>query len=165
ADQSTGRIIHVPNGKVLSEPIANYDKGFPYIWHEIPVTVTYESDWKKAKGILESVAAKHAEHLTEQVEKNLLEASRQYLIAYTKLTPIVYTKAVDHGICLTIRYLIRSRFRRGSENAIWQDVLDAFTAAPDIDLAYPTVRSIRDDEGKANTPPHRDSVAASTQAG
>jgi small-conductance mechanosensitive channel len=143
ADQSTGRIIHVPNGRVLSEPIANYDKGFRYIWNEIPVTVTFESNWKKAKQILEGVAERHAEHLTEQLERDLLEASRQYLIAYTKLTPIVYTKAASDGVCLTLRYLIRSRFRRGSENAIWQDVLEAFAAAPDIDFAYPTAREFR----------------------
>jgi small-conductance mechanosensitive channel len=142
ADQSTGRIIHVPNGKVLSEPIANYDKGFRYIWSEIPVTVTFESNWKKAKGILETIAARHAEQLTEQVEKELLEASRRYLIAYTKLTPIVYVRVADHGIRLTLRYLIRSRFRRGSENAIWQDVLDAFAAEQDIDFAYPTTRQV-----------------------
>jgi len=143
ADQSTGRIIHVPNGKVLSDPIANYDKGFRYIWNEIPVSVTFESDWKKAKQILETIAARHAEQLTDQLEKDLLEASRDYLIAYTKLTPIVYTRVMDSGIRLTIRYLIRSRFRRGSENAIWQDVLDAFAAEPEIDFAYPTVQQVR----------------------
>jgi small-conductance mechanosensitive channel len=150
ADQSTGRIIHVPNGKVLSEPVVNYDKGFRYIWSEIPVTVTFESNWKKAKQILERIAAQHAEQLTDQVEKELLEASRQYLIAYTKLTPIVYVRVMDHGICLTIRYLIRSRFRRGSENAIWQEVLDAFAAEPDIDFAYPTARHLVEGKGKGS---------------
>ena len=49
ADQSTGRIIHVPNGKVFQEYIANYSKGFYYIWHEIPVLITFESNWRKAK--------------------------------------------------------------------------------------------------------------------
>ena len=147
ADQSTGRIIHVPNGRVLSEPVVNYDKGFRYIWSEIPVTVTFESNWKKAKQILERIAAQHAEQLTEHVEKELLEASRQYLIAYTKLTPIVYVRVLDHGICLTIRYLIRSRFRRGSENAIWQEVLDAFAAESDIDFAYPTARRLVEGKG------------------
>ena len=154
ADQSTGRIIHVPNGRVLSEPLANYDKGFRYIWNEIPVTVTFDSNWKKAKEILEAVALRHAEHLTDQLERDLLEASRQYLIAYTKLTPIVYTKGVTDGICLTLRYLIRSRFRRGSENAIWQDVLVEFAAAPDIDFAHQTPKQVRlFIEGKPTTPP------------
>src|SRR2546422_8270461 len=43
ADQSSGRIIHVPNGKVFTDPVANYNKGFRYIWNEVPVVVTFES--------------------------------------------------------------------------------------------------------------------------
>jgi len=42
ADQSTGRIVHIPNGRVFSEPVANYDKGFSYIWHEVPVLVVFD---------------------------------------------------------------------------------------------------------------------------
>jgi len=140
ADQSTGRIISVPNGKVLSEPIANYDKGFRYIWSEIPVTISGDSNWKKAKQILEGIAARHAEALNDQIEKELLEASRRYLIAYTKLTPIVYLRVSEHGIRLTLRYLIRSRYRRGSESAIWQDVLEEFGREPDLRLSYPAAR-------------------------
>ncbi len=149
ADQSTGRIIHIPNGRVFTESVANYDRGFRYIWNEIPVVVTFESNWKLAKAILERIAVKHAEHMTEQAEKDLLEASRQYFISYTRLTPIVYTSVVDIGVRLTMRYLIQPRHRRGSEQAIWQDVLDEFAACPDIDFAYHTVRSFRNtEEGK-----------------
>jgi len=31
ADQSTGRILHIPNGKVFSDVLANYGKGFEYM--------------------------------------------------------------------------------------------------------------------------------------
>ncbi len=55
ADQPTGRIIHIPNGKVFMEHVANYSKAFQYIWNEIPVTITFDSDWKKAKEILLSI--------------------------------------------------------------------------------------------------------------
>ena len=52
ADQSTGRVIHIPNGIVFTQPQSNYTTGFQHIWHEIPVLVTFESDWKKAKKII-----------------------------------------------------------------------------------------------------------------
>ena len=149
ADQSSGRIIHVPNGKVFTDPVANYNKGFRYIWNEVPVVVTFESDWKKAKHILGKIAIKHAEHLTQQAEQELLAASQQYLINYRKLTPIVYTNVVDYGVQLTIRYLIEPRKRRGTEHAIWEDILTEFAAAPDIDLAYHTTRGFKyTEEGK-----------------
>ena len=149
ADQSSGRIIHVPNGKIFTDPVANYNKGFKYIWNEVPVLVTFESDWRKAKQILTKIAVKHAEHLTAEAEHDLLEASQQYLINYRKLTPIVYTKVVDSGVQLTIRYLIEPRKRRGTEHAIWEEILTEFAKCPDIDLAYHTVRGFKNtDEGK-----------------
>lgn len=149
ADQSSGRIIHVPNGKVFTDPVANYNKGFRYIWNEVPVVVTFESDWRKAKQILGRIAVKHAEHLTAQAEQELLAASQQYLINYRKLTPIVYTNVVDFGVQLTIRYLIEPRKRRGTEHAIWEDILTEFAASQDIDLAYHTTRSFKyTEEGK-----------------
>ncbi|HEY6157172.1 MAG TPA: mechanosensitive ion channel domain-containing protein [Gemmatimonadales bacterium] len=149
ADQSTGRIIHIPNGKIFTDPVANYNKGFRYIWNEVPVVVTFESDWRKAKQILGKIAVKHAEHLTAQAEQELLAASQQYLINYRKLTPIVYTNVVDYGVQLTIRYLIEPRKRRGTEHAIWEDILSEFAGAPDIDLAYHTTRGFKyTEEGK-----------------
>jgi small-conductance mechanosensitive channel len=140
ADHSTGRLIHVPNGRVLADPIVNYNQGFPYLWHEIPVLVTFESNWRAAKQILSRIAVKHAEHLTPQAERELLEVSRKYLISYTKLTPIVYTKVVDDGVRLTVRYLVEPRRRRGTEQAIWEDILDEFARAPDIQFGYITRR-------------------------
>jgi small-conductance mechanosensitive channel len=159
ADQSSGRIIHIPTGKLFTEPVANYDKGFRYIWNEVPVLVTFESDWKKAKELLTAIAFKHAAHLTGQAEQDLLSASRQYLINYTKLTPIVYTKGTDSGVQLTIRYLIEPRKRRGTEHAIWESILQEFDRHPEVELAYHTVRSFKlTEEGKqgvAQRPPRR----------
>ena len=154
ADQSTGRIMHIPNLMVLTEPIANYSKGFQYIWNEISVLVTFESDWKKAKEILKNIGIKHAEHLSAAAEKKLKEASKKYMIFYTTLTPTVYTTVKDCGVQLTIRYLIEPRSRRLSEQAIWEDILNEFSACEDIDFAYPTQRFYNNAvEGKEGTRP------------
>lgn len=65
ADQSTGRVIHIPNGKIFQEAQSNYSTGFQHIWNEIPVMVTFESNWKKAKEILTEVATKDAEKFSK----------------------------------------------------------------------------------------------------
>lgn len=140
ADQSTGRIIHIPNGMVLSEVMANYSKGFQYIWNEIPVLITFESNWKKAKKILQKIADKDAEPLSKAAEKRVKEASKKFMILYSRLTPIVYTGVKDSGVLLTIRYLCEPQRRRDSEQAIWEDILKEFAQEKDIDFAYPTQR-------------------------
>ena len=140
ADQSTGRIIHIPNGKVFSEVQANYSTGFDYIWNEIPVLITFESNWKKAKEILTNIVNNHAEHLSRSVEEKIKAASQKFMIFYKKLTPIVYTSVKDSGVLLTMRYLCDPRKRRGSEEEIWEDILNEFSKRTDVDFAYPTQR-------------------------
>ncbi len=140
ADQSTGRMIHFPNGKVFTESQANYSAGFEYIWHEIPVLITFESDWKLAKTILQNIVSEKAEHLTESAKKEIFEASKSYMIYYKNLSPIVYTTAKDSGVLLTMRYLCNPRKRRGSENEMWEEILNQFAQHKSIDLAYPTTR-------------------------
>ncbi|NIR50838.1 mechanosensitive ion channel family protein [candidate division KSB1 bacterium] len=140
ADQSTGRVIHIPNGKVFSDVLANYSKGFQYIWNEIPVLITFESNWEKAKKVLLRIGTKHGEHLTKRAEKKVRQAARKVMIFFTKLTPTVYTTVKDSGVLLTIRYLCEPRRRRTSEQEIWEDILRAFAECDDIDFAYPSQR-------------------------
>jgi len=140
ADQSTGRVIHIPNGMILREVLANYSKGFYYIWNEIPVLITFESDWQKAKKSLQKIAEQDSERLSKAAEKRIKEASRKYMILYSKLTPIVYTSVKESGVLLTIRYLCEPQSRRGSEQKIWEDILKEFALQKDIQLAYPTQR-------------------------
>ena len=140
ADQSTGRIIHVPNGTVFTKNQSNYSSGFEFIWNEIPVLLTFESDWKLAKDLLNSIVRDHAENLSADAEKRIIEASKKYMIFYQYLTPIVYTSVRDSGILLTMRYICDARKRRNSEHEIWEDVLNAFARQGEIEFAYPTQR-------------------------
>ncbi len=140
ADQSSGRIIHIPNSKVLRDPLANYSIGFEYIWHEIPVLITFESDWQKTKKILDKIVNEKALHLTEDAKKQVRKAAEKYLVFYGKLSPIVYTTVRDSGVLLTIRFLVNPRQRRKIEQEIWETILVEFEQNTDINLAYPTTR-------------------------
>ena len=154
AEQSTGRILHIPNGKVFNEVQANYTAGFDYIWNEMPVLITFESNWKKAKDILTAIINKYSEQLNKTAEEKIKEASRRFMIFYAKLTPIVYTSVKDSGVMLTIRYLCNPRKRRSSEEQIWEDILSQFSECEDIDFAYPTQRFYDNlNEGKIGKKP------------
>ncbi len=140
ADQSTGRIIHIPNGKIFTMPQINYSAGFNYIWNEMKVRLTFESNWEKAKVILLEIANKHAETIAQEAQNEILEASKNFMIHYTHLTPYVYTSIKEFGVLLTVRYLCDPRKRRGSENEIWLEILTRFRLHDDIRFAYPTTR-------------------------
>ncbi|NLE45630.1 MAG: mechanosensitive ion channel [Chloroflexi bacterium] len=142
ADQSTGRIIHVPNGLVFQQPVANYTRGLAYIWNEIPVHVTFESDWQKAKSILQTIAQRHDAELSQEAKERLERERSPFLIMYHAFTPIVYARVDPQwsGVELTVRYLCEPRRRRSTEAQIWEDILNAFASEPDVEFAYPTQR-------------------------
>lgn len=144
SDQSTGRVVHVPNHLIFSDALANYTSDFDFIWNELEVLVTFESDWDKAKQILQQITDEHLEEFVEKADRQVRRAQKAYLIYYRHLTPIVYTDVQDSGICLTIRHLANPRNRRGISQAIWEDILRAFEEHDDIELAYPTMRIYRD---------------------
>ena len=140
ADDMTGRIIHIPNARTFTESLANYGKGFHFIWHEIPVLVTFESDWKKAKKILNKIIIHKSDKFKIDASKMIKEASKKFMIHKTSLEPSVYTTVENSGVALTVRFLCEPRQRREIEQDIWESVLLEFKNELTIDFAYPTVR-------------------------
>jgi len=140
ADQSTGRVIHIPNGKIFYDPLANFSRGIKQLWNEIPVLITFESDWGKAKVLLQEIVSKHAVIPDGDLTGYSDEKSSGYMIYYSQSAPTVYTSVQESGIMLTLRYLCGIRNRRGSEHQIWEDILRVFSQHKDIDFAYPTQR-------------------------
>jgi len=140
ADQSTGRLLHVPNRQVFANVVANYTKGSDYIWNEIAVLVTFESNWKKAKSLLQIIADQNTMEIDESVKESFNQAAKKYYLKYGNLTPLVYTSVRDSGVLLTVRYLHEPRNRRDSEHKIWEAILATFAEHDDIDFAYPTQR-------------------------
>ena len=140
ADQSTGRVMHVPNSVVLDKTIVNFTETFPYIWIELPVMITFESNWEKAKDILQKIADEHSQKVSTNAKAKIKEASKHYMIYYNMLTPIIYTSIAASGVLLTMRLLVEPHKRRNCEHTIWEDILKEFAQHKDIDYAYPTQR-------------------------
>jgi small-conductance mechanosensitive channel len=146
ADQSTGRIIHVPNALVFTQPLANYTAEFQYIWNEIGICVTFESDWRRGAELLREIAAEAAASHAEEAEAQLRRATRKFFIRYAHLTPVVYTEIRPNGVLLTLRYLCPARARRATAATLHEMILDAFGREPAVQIAYPTSRIFRNNE-------------------
>ena len=142
ADQSTGRLIHVPNGILFTESVANASEGFPFLWDELGVLVTFESDWRLGERLVLDIVRRHAPDVTEsRFAEQMRKAAQGYFIRYTHLEPTVYVSVQDSGIMLTGRYLVPVRSRRGVKHDMWRTLLDLLAENPTVELAYPTVRT------------------------
>lgn len=144
ADQSTGRIVNIPNSAVFKKENYNYSRGFEFIWNEIKIMVTFESNYKRAEEIMLVHARKEAEGMEDVVKKRIDVMTQQYMIFYDKLSPIVYTNIKDSGVELSLRYLTEAKKRRMTQDRLSRAILDDFAAEPAVNFAYTTYRIVKD---------------------
>ena len=135
AEQSTGRILKVPNALVLTHAVANYSRGLKHIWNEIPILVTGESNWKKAKDILQGIAETYGENPSRAQRKNFRKNTEEFIVLPI-LTPTVYVRIAQQGILLTIRHLCEPKHRRDLERKISERILEEVALHPDIQIVY-----------------------------
>jgi small-conductance mechanosensitive channel len=139
-EQSTGRVVYSPNDQIFTNNVFNHTLGFRYVWHEIPVTITFESDYQKAREILMDILASDELKVAEPARTEIEKMSDKMVIRFNKLTPFVWTKISDFGVTLTMRYLTNARTRRTTWHFISNEVLIRFNQESDIEFAYPTYR-------------------------
>ena len=141
-DQSTGRLVHIPNGQVFNDALSNFTEGFSLLWDEVHVLVTFESDWELAERlVLEAVVEAAPDPAEGKMANQIREAANDYYIRYKHLDPTTYITVRDSGVEISGRYLVPVRDRRGIDDAIWRGVLAAFATTDAVELAYPTVRT------------------------
>jgi small-conductance mechanosensitive channel len=142
-EQSSGRLVTVPNFKILTDAVFHFTAASPFVWDEIEFTVTFESDWERAREIIQQVGNKIFEPHRQEVEAGFRRLESDYAFRYGVTTPIVYTSVGESGIKLRLRYLTHVRQRRDNRDAISRRILRLFREEPDIELAYPTSRTYR----------------------
>ncbi len=156
ADHSTGRIVHIPNQVVFTGPIANYTEGFEFIWHEIPILVTFESDWKKAETIIRDVIGKAAPDVTGTALSELRKTAQAYRIKYGHMTPTVYVSTQDTVSsslpgCWS-RYAVAAMSTRKSGEGYWTHSLQSRRSTSPI---RPSARISRGRYASMTTAPDR----------
>jgi small-conductance mechanosensitive channel len=132
AAQSTGALVTFPNLEVLRANIINFTRDFPYVWDELTITVSTDSDLSLAVTVLQSTAAEIlGSAMAEPAEDYaaLLERARVTGDAATR--PQVFAAARDFGIDLTIRYLVPAREMRRWASKLLLAVQQAL-AQPDV---------------------------------
>jgi small-conductance mechanosensitive channel len=145
ANQATGRIVHIPNGSVFLYPQHNYTQGFRFIWHEIPVVITFESDYLSARKIVTDAAESVAEKYSKIAHAEIEKAKQTYLLSFQTLDSTVFLDVVDNGVRLTARFLVPPVEVRNATQEFWEVVLAKFSKARKIELAYPTTRFFQPD--------------------
>lgn len=125
--QSTGVVSIIPNSIIFTETVKNMNKGFKYIWDEIKVQISLDSDVILAKKTLYKIINNIdvIKNIPTKM-KNELKNNTSYRMYYNKYEPMIYTEVKDKHIELNIRFLINPKKARLVESYIWNEILKEY---------------------------------------
>jgi small-conductance mechanosensitive channel len=130
-DHNTGRIVTVSNAFIFKEQLFNYSQHLHYVWDEIAVPVTYESDWQRARQIMVDAVQQHPTYqdLLPSAQEQRRRARRKFAIKITPLDPRVFVRLTDSWIELGVVYPVNTDARRSFRSEVSQQILAEFAAA------------------------------------
>jgi len=138
ADQYTGRIVSVANRTVFAAPVFNYTQRFPYLWDEITIPVTYESNWRGAGDLMLEHGRQYSSSLLAEAEADLRQMKEHYPLEETVVEPTLYLVMTDNWIELTLRYVVEARRRRLVKAELHRELLEHFETEAQITVASAT---------------------------
>ncbi|MEZ4756637.1 MAG: mechanosensitive ion channel family protein [Flavobacteriales bacterium] len=145
SDLYSGRIVLVANSFVFKEPVFNYSSDFPFLWDEIKVPVTFESDHEKARALFLSALEQVAGPLSESSQKRWRAMVDKYLIENARTDPWVAMTFNDNWVEYTLRYVVDYKGRRSTKDALFSRILrDVQASHGEVRFASSTLRILHD---------------------
>ena len=138
-NRRAGRIIFVPNNYVFTRMIANYThSSLKTVWDGIKITITYDSNHKKAMHLVKEITRKYSKGYTDITRKQLNKLRHNYSLKNTNVEPRIYSFIAPNGLDIEAWYLTNAYGTLTLRSVISSDIVDAFNQADDITIAYPT---------------------------
>ncbi len=144
ADQYTGRIVSLANRVVFSDPVFNYTQHSRYLWDEIMIPVTYDTNWRRAIEIILAKGQELTLRFHAEARAEFEEMAKKYpSLPAVPVEPAVYIAMTDNWIELTLRYIVEARERRSIKGQIHGELLKSFGEETDIAVASTTIDVVK----------------------
>jgi small-conductance mechanosensitive channel len=125
--QYTGRVVAVPNYRVLTDPVYNYSGAFEYIWEELTLPVSYRSDWREAERILLEEVERTSD--SAGARQAMEQMARRYPVPQTEIEPNVFVRATDNWWEISGRFVVPIRTVRTTKSELTKRVRERFDTA------------------------------------
>jgi small-conductance mechanosensitive channel len=138
-NQATGRMTMIPNGKILTQSVQNFTKDHDFLWDEIEIPLTYDSDWRKAEQEVEEIIHEETREVGELAERQLKKLGGRYYYMQREMEPVTNIRPTDNWVTLQVRYVTHARGRRTLRTHLFRLVVQHIEQADDIKIASSTI--------------------------
>lgn len=122
SDNYSGRIVKISNAFVFKGPIKNYSMDFPFVWDELNILITFESDIALAKQIIVTTSTELLSEYTKNSIAKWQEMVERYYIENAKLEPTIAISLTDNWVALNLRYITDYKRRRATKNELFEQI-------------------------------------------
>jgi small-conductance mechanosensitive channel len=126
-DLYSGRIARIPNGFVLSGPVFNYSQGFRFLWDEVKISFTAQSDHHLAREMLLRVANEAVVPYLNGAENAWKLGTDSFRIANPRLEPTVALVMNGGGLEFTVSYVVDYRERTAMKDRLFTRIAEEIT--------------------------------------
>ncbi|MEA3498112.1 MAG: mechanosensitive ion channel family protein, partial [Campylobacterota bacterium] len=138
-NRRSGRVYFIPNNYIFTDMIANYTfDGLRTVWDGVDVYITFDSNHKKAVELAKAITTSHAKGYTDLTKKRLQKMRKKYVLRSANPEPRIFSMMEPYGIVISSWYYTNSHATLALRSTISMEILEAFKAADDITIAYPT---------------------------
>ena len=138
-NRRSGRVFFIPNNYIFTDMIANYTfDGLRTVWDGIDMYITFDSNHKRAVEIAKTIVSHHARGYTDLTKKRLQKMRKKYVLRSANPEPRIFSMIEPYGIVISSWYYTNSHATLALRSTISMEILEAFKAADDIQIAYPT---------------------------
>jgi small-conductance mechanosensitive channel len=147
-NRRAGRIVFVPNNVIFTNPVFNYTHhGMSTVWDGIDVTITFDSNYKKAVYLAKEIVSKYSKGYTDITKRRLQKLKSAYHIKNANVEPRIYTFIEENGIRISCWYL-NNYTPLNLRSNISAEIIEVFNKEEDITIAYPTYTIVKKEENE-----------------
>jgi len=140
-EERSGRAVLIPNAIMFGQVIMNYTLQQDYILDEVPVRVTFESDWEEAERILVDAARNVTKDIIEKIGEE----------------PFIRAELFDAGVLMRLRYKVEPPRRQEISTNMVRIIFQKFYESTKVEFCYPRSEITYEWKGRL-LPPHPESI-------
>ncbi|MDR2341855.1 MAG: mechanosensitive ion channel [Campylobacteraceae bacterium] len=158
-NKRAGRVVFIPNNFIFTTLISNYThETLKTVWDGIYITISFDSNYKKAMYIIKEIVKKYSKGYTEIARKQLNQLRQRYNLKNTNVEPKIFSFIEPHGLTIHVWYMTNSYAALALRSTLSGEIIDAINKEEDIAIAYPTQTLNLKQAAKVKYSPHAEEI-------
>ena len=125
SDNYNGRIVQISNSFIFKGPVRNYSTDFPFVWDEIVLPITFDSDLEMVNQIVKKASDEYLVEYSQFAKENWEIMVKKYLIENANVEPSLMFVVNDNWVEFTLRFVVDYKKRGTTKHKLFNHIYNS----------------------------------------